>query len=200
MITAFKGGYLRKVIVVLLALALSLSSKGQDKSNSSANDVATAWPGVHYQVTQLQTIPGDRVLVVLRIYATSGVPQSGTFIGVEVPIPPGTPPAMIASGIFRPKAFSFDSATLKDDLTQQTLTALAPDPSGPRYLPAKLLVVLHANESQMMTLQFPMPPSPPPDSSGANNLPHTVSLYLPKATGPIKGLVLPSGPSPTGSQ
>lgn len=193
--TARNNSLWRNLAAVLLLLVFGPEVIAQQTPASPPNDIDTTWLGVHYQVMQLQKIAGDRLLVMLRLYGTPKVPSSGTFIGVQVPVPPGTTPAMIATGIFRPRAFSIASATMTDDQTHQTYATLAPSPSGPRYLPDKVMITLHANESQIMTLQFPLPPPLPPGTS-TDNLPHTVSLNLPNATAPIKGLILPSPSAP----
>src|ERR1700723_423886 len=144
MTTGFKGLLGVGIAATLMLFALCGPVQAQ-QPDPSQHDIATTWPGVRYEVTQLQAIPKNRLLVVIRLYAKSDPTGNGTFIGVNPPIPPGTPPELIATGVFRPRAFSLETATIKDDLTQQTYPTAPRDPTGPAYLPGDVLITLRAN-------------------------------------------------------
>lgn len=187
------------LLVTLAALTLFLEfcpwSRAQGPYDPSKHDVATTWKGVHFQITELKKLPGNRLLVIVCVYGQPGAPFAGTLIGTPVPIPPGTTPEMIATGYYSPKPFTIDSATMKDELTQQVYTTVKPAPAGTRYVPSTLLAVLHPKQSQFMSIQFPYPP-PLPSPPGSPPPQPTVSILLPQAIGPIGGLALPSSVSP----
>ncbi len=175
-------------VTLFLVSALGLAAQTNEKEPSYV--VATNWPGIHYQVFHLERIAGNRILVALRLHAGGDAPARGTTIGVEVPLPPGTTPEMISTGMYRPRPFSIASSTLTDDATQKTFAAVAPDPAGPHYLPSQLLTTLHPNEAAIMTLEFPSPPPPDP-ASGIRPSQQTVSISLPRAVHPLTRIVLP---------
>ncbi len=184
---------LKRAFLLLLALGLPLSGWAQQSSRSplsNANDVATTWPEVHYQVFHIERIAGDRLVLGVRIYATSSAPLAGTFIGVIVPVPKYATPEMIGSGMYRPRAVSIKSAVLTDDATQHQYQTVAPDPAGPNYFPPEVLATLHPLEARSMAIVFPCPP-PPPIESGITPDKQTISLSLPNAKGPIMRMTLP---------
>jgi len=161
-------------------------------------DVRTTWPDIHYQVFRIDRISQNRIVIEIKIYATSAAPQEGTFIGVNVPIPKNTDPKMIAAGMYRPDPFSLGSAVLTDDATNQTYQMVLPDPAGPTYYPWQTIATLHPNQARPMDIEFPCPPPPPlgPDGTAPKQ---TISILLPNAKGPLVHITLPppATPAPT---
>lgn len=175
--------------IALLAVSIVLASPSHAQT-AAMPEVATTWPGISYRITQVQKIPGNRLLVVVCVHALRNAAPGGTLIGIPVPIPPGTPPAVIATGQFLPKPFSIEAATMTDDRTHQVYNTVKPDGSGPHYVPATLITTLHPGQGDYMTIQFPYPP-PAPAEPGAVPVPPKVTLLIPNAVGPLKGLILP---------
>lgn len=186
---------MKALVFALLYPLLAVAALAQTP-DPSQYDVATSWPSVHYQITVVQRIPGNRLLVAVRLYGKGDAPP--TLIGVQVAIPANATQPEVAAGLFRPKPFSISGATMTEEITKQTYTTLAPAPNSTPYLSPDVLLTLHAGESQVMTIQFPAPPPPDP-SSGIDPKHQTVSILLPKAVKAVTGIVLPP-PAPVAAQ
>jgi hypothetical protein len=188
---------MKSTLLLLLTLALSLSilqAQQPAAGPSVLGEVATTWPGIDYQVTAIQRIAGDRLLVVVKLFATPQTPPDGIFIGINVTVPKNTSSLfqMADTGAYRPLPVSIDGAILTDDTSHQTYATLKPNPSGQQYLSSQVIATLHPGEAQAMTIQFPIPP-PPPSNNGVVPK-QTVSIQFPKAVGPITRIVIPPAP------
>jgi hypothetical protein len=184
-----------KKILLLLALSINGLCAQQQPDPTEKYDVATKWPNVHFQVFHIERIPGDRLLIGVKVYTTPNAPLTGTFIGVDVPMPKDASPVSIAAGMYRPNPFSIDSAVMTEEMTKQDYATVKPDPNGPNYVPSQVLATLHPNEGRMMSIEFPAPPLPPPGAPPKQ----TVSILFPNAVGPIRRIELPppAAPKPT---
>ena len=152
----------------------------------------TNWPGIHFQIAYLKRLPQNHLLVGVRLFATDKAPPNGTLIGIPVPIPANANPRDIAAGYYRPSPFTMDSSVMTDELTQQTYPVVPSiAPPGHKYRPAVLLGSLAPGQSDMITLQFKIPPPPPPPEPGQPPAKQTLSFLFTNAKGPITGVPLP---------
>jgi len=156
-------------------------------------EVESTWPGIHFQVVEVSAIPGNRLIVVVRVVATAQAPKNGTLIGTQPPIPPDATPRQIADGLFSPIPFSLEPSVMIDEKTKQEYPALKPGPDD-NYLPGERLFSLHPLQAEKMAVLFTAPP-PQFDSEG-HPVKQTVSIILPKAKGPISKITIPL-PLPT---
>jgi len=180
--------------IFLFSLAFALSASGlwaQQPTPAPGNwgGVDTTWRGIRFQIYQVQRIPGDRLLVIVTILATPKAAPNGTLIGVMPPgasLAPGNGPVSAEN---QPRPFSVASAVMTDEATKQTYQAVPPIPGGQNYVPAEIFTTLRPNSSDMVTVQFPIPPPPQPVDGIVPQ--QKVSILLPNALGPITHIVIP---------
>ncbi len=181
---------MRKSLICLGGLLLS-GALGLAQQASLGSAEITTWPGIKYEVIRLQRIAGDRLLVGIKLVATDHAPKSGTLIGVKVPVPSGASPEDIQLGRYDPKPFSLATSKITEEKTGQEYAAVPPLATGPQYIPGEIITTLVPGRSEILTVQFPLPP-PPVDASGApSREKQTVSLFLPNAKDPIAKIPLP---------
>jgi hypothetical protein len=80
---------------------------------------------------------------------------------------------------------------MTDERTKQVYNTVKPDGKGPHYVSSTIITILHPGQGGYMTIQFPYPPPPPVEPGSPLPPPPKVSILIPKASGPITGLVLP---------
>ena len=178
-------------VVTSLTLAISLRAEEQ----SAKLEVETNWPGVLFSIYRLERIQDNRLLVWVRVTATSKSPPSGTLLGARPPIPSGATKADIATGLYNAQPFSLASAVMTDDQTQQTYPVLPPvAPPGKKYFPGELANGLLPGQGETLTIQFAAPAAPAP-VEGGRPAKQTVTFLLPGAKGPIANVQVPA-PSP----
>ena len=185
---------MKSILVLLLCLFVTAPAlKAQPSTPEALGKADTTWPGIQFRLLQIQRIAGNRLLLVIKVYATPQAPPTGTMIGVIPPTPKNADPCLVGGGVYRPRPFSLESATMTDEITKQPYTTLSPSPSGPNYIGGQVLTSLHVNEGALMTIQFPVPPPPAPVDGIIPK--QTVSILLPNAVGPIKHITIPPPPS-----
>jgi len=150
--------------------------------------VATTWPGVDYQIFDVERIAGNRVLFGIKLVANSGAPAV-TFIAVHTPVPKDADPSLVSTGVYGTEAFSLSTAVATNETSKETYATIAPDPTGAQYIPGQMLGSLRRNQGFTMSIQFEIPPAKP-DASGATPK-ISISLVLPNAKGPIPHIVIP---------
>lgn len=176
-------------------LWLAFSASGFAETGKLLGEVDSEWPGVKFQVTQIQRIDPGHLLVTVRIVVGPDA-ANPTFIGIESPagpIPKNATPQEAASGKYDPTPFSLKTAILYDEGTHQNYTALSELPTKPFLGPNALLTTLRPGNWVQLAVQFPAPP--PPTTDAQKTTPEQkATLLFPKAKGPIKHLTLPLGP------
>ena len=178
-------------VMTSLTLAGVLSARAQKADKGYLAEVETKWPGVRFAIQLLERIQDNRLLVVVRVIATSKAERSGTFLGTKPEIPAGTSKEEIASGRYGPKPFSLASTVMTDDQTQRTYPVLpSVAPVGKKYLPSELGIGLLPGQSETLTIQFAAPSAPPPIDEGKPAR-QTVSFLLPGAKEPVDGVPVP---------
>jgi hypothetical protein len=180
---------MKRFFLLLIIFGLPFSCLAQQSVPADKYDVATTWPGIHFQISHIERIAGNRLLVIATVYAKPEAPPDGTLIGIAVPIPKNPSPELMAAGVFQPKPFSIESATMMEETTKQTYSTVKPDPAGPDYIAGHILSTIHPHEKRIMAIEFPVPPPP---SDGSDPAKQTISILLPNAVGPIKQIILPS--------
>ncbi len=181
---------MKRLFYLLCLAGFSVHAWAQAPAPASSDfpEVGSTWPGIQMQILKVVRIPGNRLLVEVRLLASPKAPQV-TMIGYPPVIPTDATKEELETG-FGPSPYSLEVATMTDERTQQRYNALRPNPKGPYYLASVVLASLSPGQGQYMTVQFPVPPPPPPDDSG--HVPkQMVSILLPKAKGPIAGVVIP---------
>lgn len=174
----------------LLWLAFSASCLAE--TGTLLGEVDSEWPGVKFQVTQIQRIDAGHLLVTVRLVVGPDA-ANPTFIGIESPagaIPKNATPQEAASGKYDPTPFSLKTAILYDEGTHQSYTALPELPSKPFLGPNALLTTLRPGNWVQLAVQFSAPPPPPTDDQKPTPELKATILF-PKAKGPIKHLALP---------
>jgi hypothetical protein len=180
------------LIATSLTLTNGLHAQEKKASAPSLAEVETRWPGVLFAISRLERIQDNRLLVVVRVIATSKAARSGTFLGTRPPIPPGASKDDIATGLYNARPLSLVSAVMTDDQTQQKYTVLPPvAPPGKKYFPSELANGLLPGQAETLTIQFAAPPAPPP-IGGGKPAKQTVSFLLPSAKGPIANVPVPA--------
>ena len=182
-----------KVAICLLTIFFSsFEAIAQKPARKSKFEVETNWPGILYNFVKVERILDDRLLMVIRIVATSQAPATGTLIGVKTSIPSDATLEDRRSGRYDSRPFSLASSVMIDDLTLQRFPALPPVfPPGKEYAPAEILAYLTPGRAAVLTLQFKVPPAAL-RADGPASEKQTVSLLLTNAKAPITGISLPS--------
>jgi len=141
--------------------------------------------GIRLQIFQVNRIPGDRLTVIVKVYAEQDAAPNGTQLGT---IPALSNGAQASDAKYQAKPFSLLPATLTDDATQTSYAAVRPLPGAPPIL-ATSLTTLMPTDATYLSIQFPLPP-PPQSTDGS--VPHqTVSIQLNNGRGPITKVVIP---------
>jgi hypothetical protein len=182
---------LRLSVVFAVALCLLTSLRAQERSRRGENlgEVETKWPGILLSISRIERIQEDRLLVFVRVIATTKSSPSGTFLGMGRPVPAGANLTEVPEEDLKP--FSLTSAVMIDEQTQRKYEALPPmAPSEKKYLPAGLSNVLLPGEARTLSIQFASPPAPPV-VEGREPHKQTVSFLLTGAKGPIARVPLP---------
>jgi hypothetical protein len=178
-----------------LILISGLHAQEYKASTKNRAEVETKWPGVIFTIPRLERIQGNRLLVVVRVIATSKAAASGTFLGTRPVIPPGTTKEELETNRYDGKPFSLASAVMTDEQTMQKYFVLPPvAPPGQRYFPGELSNSLRPGQAETLTMQFAAPPAPL-SVEGEESAKQTVSFLLPSAKGPIANISVPA-PSP----
>jgi len=175
-------------LIWLVSCASSLADVGK-----LLGEVDSEWPGVKFQVTQIQRIDSEHLLVTVRLVAGPGA-ANPTLIGIESSngaIPQNAPPQEVASGKYDSTPFSLKTAILYDEGTHQKYTALPGLPAKPFFGPNALLTTLRPGNWIQLAVQFPTPPPPPPSDDQKTISEQRVTIVFPKSKGPIRHLILP---------
>jgi len=190
---------MKRAFFILCLVGLSLRAWGSDPVPSPLDtpSVESTWHGIEMHVSEVKRIAGNRLLVVVLLWATPKAPPA-TMIGIPPVIPPNATKEELNMGL-GDSPFSLAGSTMTDDLTQQKYDMVPPDPKGPLYRSSVILTSLFPGRGLYMTIQFLAPPPPPPDDTG--KIPkQTVSILLPKAKGPITKVVVPPPTPPAPGQ
>lgn len=192
--TSISSHFSARLFFGLISLFFILPILGRAQQAPSATgkqyETETDWPGILFQVIRLERILNNRLLVVIRIQATTKAPPSGTLIGTVPIIPAHTKKSDLI--YFRPTPFSLEASTMIDELSQVSYPRLSSiAPPGRVNFPSGARAILHPGEMQLASLQFAAPPPPPPPPPGQKVVPQTLSFLLPKAKGPIIHVPLP---------
>jgi hypothetical protein len=163
--------------------------QAQRHRDDSLGEVETNWPGIRYQLTRIERISSDRLLVVVRIVATQRAPASGTFIGIKAQVPANVPKEEVGSAKYAPRPFSLASSQMVGDQTGQRYPALPPIASGRQYIPGEILTTLRPGQAEVLTVQFAAPASL--SSVGSSTPKQTASFLFPNAKGPIGRITIP---------
>lgn len=178
---------MKQILLVFLVLVSGAAGWAQTPP-SVLGEAETEWPGIRFQIFNVVAIPGNRLLIGVRVVASATAPKEGTLIGTKVPVPASATPTDIEQGLYNPVAFSLESAVMIDEKTKKEYKAVAPQP-GENYLSGPLLCSLRPLQAEAMAVQFTAPPIEY-DEKG-RPLKRTVSVILPKAKTPINNVVLP---------
>jgi hypothetical protein len=181
----------RSSVILAFAFCLLTNLGAQERSRraDTLGEVETKWPGILLSVSRIERIQDNRLLVFVRVTATTKSSPSGTFLGMGRPVPVGANLTEVPEEDLKP--FSLASAVMIDEQTQRRYEALPPvAPSGKKYLPAGFSNVLLPGEARTVSIQFASPPAPPV-IEGRNPHKQTVSFLLTGAKGPIPSVPLP---------
>jgi hypothetical protein len=179
------------LLAALLFEPIDVRAEPRRPRTPNLGEVETKWLGIMFAISRLERIQDNRLLVFVRVTATSESARKGTFLGSESPDSSG---ATEADNPDR-KPFSLASTIMTDDQTQQRYPVLPPvAPPGKAYFPGELVSGLHPGQGETLTIQFAAPPWLPA-SQGGKPAKQTVSFVLPGAKGPIANVPVPALPS-----
>ena len=171
-------------LLTTAAASCSHAVSAQDK----IGEVDTTLPGVRYELSRIERIPHNRLLVAVRILATAKTPAEGAFLGFQPQVPRNASRDALTSGRFAPRPLSFSSSQMIDQATDLKYPALTPIPvGGKEFLPAEVLGLLRPGQSRAVTLQFAVPKV----LAGSEGSPQVVSFLFPNAKGPITRVAIP---------
>ena len=183
------------VMDIVLCLVTRLGAQERSRRAENLGEVETIWAGVLLSISRIERIQDNRLLVFVRVTATTRSSPGGTFLGMGRPLHAGANLTEVPEEDLKP--FSLASAVMIDEQTQRRYEALAPAaPPGKKYLPAGFSNVLLPGEGRTVSVQFASPPSPP-TVEGREPQKQTVSFLLNGAKGPIVKVPLPPPPSST---
>jgi hypothetical protein len=182
--------------IVLISAFLLCASPLVAQDAKVLGETASNWPGVVYQVTQIQRVKETHLLVTVRLNVGASA-ENPTFIGVP-PVAGWQNPAELSqkeldSGKYEPTPLSLADTVLVDKTTKTTYRALPTLPADPFVGPNAMMTSLRPGNWLQMAVQFPAPPPPPTDASGKTPV-QKVSLQFPNAKLPVKDLTLPPIP------
>ena len=169
----------------LVSVGIGLSGIQARQDGDALGEVDTIWPGVRFQLTRVERIPANRLLVVVRLIATRQAPATGTFIGIKAQVPANVPREELFSSKYTPRPFSLASSQMVWDQTGQRYPALPPLASGPQYIPGAILTTLRPGQAEILTVQFAAP------TAYADEPKQTVSFLFANAKGPITKVRIP---------
>jgi hypothetical protein len=178
---------------VFLASLSSLFAEESPIDGDRTPSVETKWPGINFSIYRVDRIQEDRLLVWVRVLASSRAPRTGTLLGTKPEIPASATEQEISAGLYNPRPFSLASSIMIDNQTQQKYPVLSPiAPPGVRYFPSELVNGLLPGQAYTLTIQFAAPPTPP--TNGDRSPKQTVSFLLPGTRGPISNVPVPQQP------
>lgn len=183
-----------KLLIALVAITNLVLLEGLTAQQPAKKipQVEAKWPGIILSIPRLERMQENRLLVVVRVIATSKVAHSGAFLGTKPVIPPGVTQEELESNRYDGKPFSLASSVMIDDQTLQRYPVLpAVAPPGRTYFPSELANNLLPGQAQTLTIQFTAPPAPPL-VEGREPPKQTVSFLLTGAKGPISRLPIPA--------
>jgi hypothetical protein len=175
----------------IASLWLTETVAAQERSSGAKNlgEVESKRPGILLAISRIERIEDNRLLVFVRVTATTTSPSAGTLPGMTRPIPAEAKPNEAPQENL--KTFSLASTVMIDEQTQHRYEALPPvAPPGKKYLPAGFSNVLLPGEGRTVSIQFASPPAPPV-IEGREPHKQTVSFLLTGAKGPIARVPLP---------
>jgi hypothetical protein len=184
---------MKLLALFLIAVCFVLNGVyAQDRKSGAPKipTVETKWPGVNFAIYRLERIQDNRLLVWVRVIATSKAPAKGTLLGTRPEIPPSATKDDLATGLYNTRPFSLASSEMIDNQTQRKFPVLSPvAPPGQKYFPGELANGLLPGQAQTLTIQFTAPPPPPVEEGKSAK--QTVSFLLPGAKGPIVNVPIP---------
>jgi hypothetical protein len=147
-------------------------------------DIATDWPGIHYQMLRLKRIPPNRLLVVLYVVGLEGTPPGGVYIKGPDETVPGVKPGQTAT---RTGFFSFDPSVMTDLLTNVAYPVLPSiAPPGKVYRSSRVIFIIQPGRGNLVDMQFACPPPPPPPAPGQPPPKQFLSFVFPKGKTAMK--------------
>jgi hypothetical protein len=177
------------IVATTLCLVTSLVAEERGGRATNSSEVETKWPGILLAISRIERIQDNRLLVFVRVIATTRSSPAGTFLGMGRPVPAGANLTDVPEEDLKP--FSLVSTVMIDEQTQQRYEVLPPvAPPGKKYLPAGFSNVLLPGEARTVSIQFASPPAPPV-IEGREPHKQTVSFLLTGAKGPIARVPLP---------
>ena len=189
--SSFSQMKLLSFFVLIASLCTTTGVVAQDRNRLANNlgEVETKWPGILLAISRIERIQDNRLLVFVRVIATSKSSPGGTFLGMGARVLAGANPKDVPEEDLKP--FSLVSTVMIDEQTQQRYEVLRPaPPPGKKYLPAGFSNVLLPGEARTVSIQFASPPAPPL-IQGREPQKQTVSFLLTGAKGPITRVPLP---------
>ncbi|MGB8352260.1 MAG: hypothetical protein WCD79_00070 [Chthoniobacteraceae bacterium] len=141
----------------------------------------TQWTGVQMEVSEVKRISKDRVVVLVRIEATSKAPET-TLIGLA------SSPAKGGKESSPSQPFSLAAGTLTDEQTKKTYPVAEPDPQAIAYAPTQIMTQLSKGQAVVLSVEFQLPV---PAEKDGEDPKQTVTLKLPNAKSDIEHVIIP---------
>lgn len=175
-------------LLLLVSASFFLFPLVHGQETVSLGKTSANWPGIEWEITRIERVEQDRLLMVVRVHAGEKAANL-TLLG----FPQTTPSPGTAADTDIPDPLSLRSAVLVDDATQRKYPAFGELPRKPFYGPNEMLTTIRPGEWIQMSVLFPSPPTSVAGPDGKVPV-QKVSVFLPHAKAPITNLILPPPP------
>ena len=187
--------------LTLFPFATATIAQQPSPSSATQYQAPTEWPGVYFQLTDIERLTPTRLVLMVWIQATAATPASGIFLGTPPEIPGGLPPPDKRKDDIQKylaKPFLMTGATMKDEVSGTDYPVLPTyEPPGIACRPSQAIGPLLPGQMQVVSIQFAVPPPPPPPAPGQPAPKQTLSFLFPKAKEAIKHVPMPPPLPPT---
>jgi hypothetical protein len=76
-------------LAAVVCLVTSLVAQERSRRGENLGEVETKWPGILLSISRIERIQDNRLLVFVRVTATTKSSPAGTFLGMGRPVPVG---------------------------------------------------------------------------------------------------------------
>lgn len=164
----------------------ALSAHAQSPAGSPLGKTSADWPGVSFFLTQIVRLDKEHVLVAIQVRGDATVKNPTVIAGTDVT-------QSDKPGDIEP--FTLTSAILVDQETGKKYPADGKLPAQPYWGDPDIISNIRPNTWFQLAVRFKAPLPSPPGPEGKQPE-QKVSILLPRATAPIKDIVLPTSDVP----
>ena len=152
------------LIAASLMLTNGLHAQEQKASRTNLAEVETKWPGILFAISRLERIQDNRLLVFVRVIATSKSARSGTFLGAGRRSPPGASEDDVATDFRNRKTIfpRFGGHDRRPNAAEVSLFFRLLRRREKSIFRVNSPTIVFPEQGETLTIQFAAPPAPPP--------------------------------------